>query len=105
MVSKLVDTHAVLFGDQDQDEEPCPILHGLCTLSIAVRIIMQHVCKRQGEVIVYYLEAKFASPVFIDDLITVQAWKVLGCSGDTMDIAFVVRRRTSGEDLVDNGSV
>jgi acyl dehydratase len=103
-----VHAHAVPFGDKDQDKEPRPILHGLCTLGIAVRIIMQHVCERQGEVIIQYLEAKFASPVFIDDLITVQAWKVLGCSGDrmdTMDIAFVVRRKTSGENLVDNGSV
>jgi acyl dehydratase len=103
-----VHAHDVPLGDQDQDEESRPLLHGLCTLGIAARIIMQRVCELQGEVAVKYLEGKFASPVFIRDLITVQAWKMLGCSGDrmdTMDITFVVRRKTSGETLVDNGSL
>jgi acyl dehydratase len=103
-----VHAHAVSFGDQDQDEECRPLLHGLCTLGIAARIIMQHVCDRQYEVTIHSLEGKFASPVFIGDVIAVQAWKMLGSSADsmdTMDVSFVVRRKTSGETLIDNGSV
>jgi acyl dehydratase len=88
--------------------ERSQLLHGLCTLSIATRIILQFLDDdlphRDSRPSVQYLSAKFVKPVFVSDTIVVQAWELessLNIEG--VLISFVVRRKKSDEVLLDSG--
>jgi acyl dehydratase len=53
-----------------------PLLHGLCTLGIAARMIVQHTNKADTDDLqIRRLEGKFTKPVFVKDTIVVKAWR------------------------------
>jgi acyl dehydratase len=106
-----VDSQAVkLFASSDQNDssndDHGPLLHGLCTLSIAARYILQFLddLPHHGSSSVRYLSANFVKPVFMNDVILVQAWELEPSSNvDGLSISFTVRRKSSGLVLLDNG--
>jgi acyl dehydratase len=63
---------------------PRPILHGLCVLGIAARIVMDAVPGHPGRNLAT-LEARFTAPVFPGDMLVVEVWQ------DAGDAAFQVR--------------
>ena len=110
-----VDSQAVPMFDKSLESasrngDVSPLLHGLCTMSIAARIILQFVDAdpRHGSsrLSVQYLSANFVKPVFVNDTIIVQAWLVERSPNvEEVWIAFVVRRKTSGIVLLDCGQL
>lgn len=101
-----VDPFAVpLLGGVDSDSGigSRPLLHGLCTLGIATRIILQYMIRQQNDLSVRYLEGKFVKPVFVNDLITVQAWKLIDLHDDIIRVHFITRKTNTEEVLLDNG--
>jgi acyl dehydratase len=67
-----------------------PILHGLCTYGFSARLLLHAVCGSDPEALTS-LSARFSSPVFPGESLTVHAWE------DAEDPS-VVRFRTHGPD-------
>jgi acyl dehydratase len=101
-----VDPFAVpLVGGDDKDSStgPRPLLHGLCTLGIATRMILQFMTLQHDNLSVRHLEGKFVKPVFVNDVITVQAWKLTDANEGNVRILFVAQNKKTGEALLDSG--
>lgn len=80
-----------------------PLLHGLCTLGIATRMIQQYVSQNQKmDVAIRHLQGKFTNPVFVGDWITVRAWKV---AQPDEHYLFEVQNSCSKQILLDNGYI
>ena len=101
-----------------------PLLHGLCTMGMAARIIWQHHEQQQQHQMVdrhggrrhwstRRLQGRFVKPVLVGDTLVVQAWQVKGKDKEFDDhddhdnskfwIDFVVRNKTTGEPVLDQG--
>lgn len=84
-----------------------PVLHGLCTLGIAVRAVLAH--QRGGGgglegLQVTYVSADFVRPVFVGDDIEVAVWEG-GGSGGRRQLRFQASEKSSGKTVVERGSV
>jgi len=114
-------------GDDSSLTTPRPLLHGLCTLGIAARIILQNLIaadaaaaaascasdqkkfsENQHSLSVRLIEGKFVQPVFVGDTVRVQAWKVVEESsadnnGRLVCVEFVVRNRKTDEEVLNQG--
>lgn len=74
-----------------------PILHGLCTLGIALRGILRHL---DHDVNVVAMHAHFTKPVLVGDTLTIEAWV------QTQDlVVFRVRREGSDTIVLDGGEL
>ncbi|MFM1961039.1 MAG: hypothetical protein RL588_2556 [Pseudomonadota bacterium] len=73
-----------------------PILHGLCTYGITCRAILQEVTGFDADQI-YSHQARFSSPVFPGDVITVDIWK------DGKNISFEARVKARNVTVIRNG--
>jgi acyl dehydratase len=82
-----------------------PLLHGLCTLGIAARVILQFMSDEVSENLsACNLEVKFVKPVFVGDTIRVQVWEVPpDKQGRTTTVAFRALNEKSGETVLDKG--
>jgi acyl dehydratase len=104
--SQAVQMFATSVENGAPDEELGPLLHGLCTLSIATRIILQFLDAgpHRDRLSVSYLSANFVKPVFVNDVILVKAWELEHSPNvEGLSISFTVRRKSSGLVLLDNG--
>jgi acyl dehydratase len=91
-----------------------PFIHGLCTLGIVARMILQHVQTSYADdstkVLVQFLDCRFKMPVYINDTIIIRAWEV---SSNTcfekkisiLCIEFNVTQKSSDLILVDSGKM
>jgi acyl dehydratase len=92
-------------------KEQLPFIHGLCTLGIVARIILQYVQRRYfAKCLVRYLDCRFKMPVFINDTIVIRAWEVSSPATyhDTSNdkyIEFSVTDKKSDSILVDSGKM
>jgi acyl dehydratase len=75
---------------------PRPILHGLCTYGLTCRAVLQSFADYQPERIKSH-EARFSSPVFPGETITVDLWR----DGDV--ISFEARVAARGATVIKNG--
>lgn len=75
---------------------PRPILHGLCTYGITCRAVLQAVAEYQPERIKSH-SARFSSPVFPGETITVDIWREAG------GVAFEARVKERGVTVIKNG--
>jgi len=94
----------LLGGGNNEGPGGC-LLHGLCTLGIATRVILQflHQDNKSQTFSVRQLSGKFVKPVFANDCLHVKAWK-LACSDRTaLQIEFAVQNKSSGETVLDKG--
>jgi len=90
---------------------PRPLLHGLCTLGIAARVILQTIQNDPLLLSMRLLEGTFVKPVFVGDPVLVQAWKVFDEDSSSnkasvdglFSIQFVVRNQKTGESVLDKG--
>jgi acyl dehydratase len=104
-----VDPKAVpVIGSSEEEstgEGKFPILHGLCTLGIAGSIIMQNWRLRYNDnMALRFLECRFVNPIYINDVISIQASEVVNNSqGHTIFISFTVIKKGSNSIVVDNG--
>ena len=73
-----------------------PILHGLCTYGITCRAVLQAVTGFDPDTI-YSHQARFSSPVFPGDVITVDIWK------DGKNISFEARVKARNVTVIRNG--
>ena len=73
-----------------------PILHGLCTYGITCRAVLQAVTGFDPDQI-YSHQARFSSPVFPGDVITVDIWK------DGKNISFEARVKARNVTVIRNG--
>jgi len=97
-----------------------PILHGLCTLGIATRAILQYARQTSSTRTtkeayrLAYLEGKFSNPVFIEDTLVVKLWDVASLSSSSLrscnnnnnmvqEIVFQVYNLSTGNMAVDQG--
>lgn len=105
-------------GDNDRnihENKKLPFIHGLCTLGIVVRIIVQFLHRRYDDYdtkfSVRFLDCRFKTPVFINDTIIIRAWEVSGavcCNGNIdngISIEFNVAQKASDSILVDGGKI
>jgi acyl dehydratase len=79
------------------------LLHGLCTLGIATRFILQWLNDNYKHSHIRHLEARFSKPVFIGDRISIKVWSVDDSTECVKQLAFIVRNIDTGEIVVDNG--
>jgi acyl dehydratase len=102
-----VDASAVpLRGDEASTQ---PLLHGLCTLGIAVRAIMQYLTSFSCTFSLTQLDLQFTKPVFVGDRLVVHIWD------DTINkeavvttqkaLSFIVLNYETGDIVVDHGLV
>ena len=75
---------------------PRPILHGLCTYGLTCRAVLQSYAEYRPERIKSH-EARFSSPVFPGETVTVDLWK----DGDV--ISFEARVQARGVTVIKNG--
>jgi len=75
---------------------PRPILHGLCSYGITCRAVLQAVLDYDAEAILSH-QARFSSPVFPGDTVTVDIWK------DRKDISFEARVKDRNVTVIRNG--
>lgn len=75
---------------------PRPILHGLCTYGLTCRAVLQTYADYQPERIKSH-EARFSSPVFPGETITVDLWK------DGEVVSFEARVKERGVTVIKNG--
>jgi len=75
---------------------PRPILHGLCTYGLTCRAVLQTYAEYQPERIKSH-EARFSSPVFPGETLTVDLWK----DGDV--ISFEARVKARNVTVIKNG--
>ncbi len=92
-------------GDNLDDSESGPILHGLCTMGYATRAVLQHVKRfSKSELQMITIRCNFVKPVFVSDTIRIEVW---GVKNDGIDehvsVCFCVYRADSEEKLVDKG--
>lgn len=80
-----------------------PLLHGLCTLGIATRFILQWLNDNYKHSHIRHLEARFSKPVLIGDNLYVQVWSVDDTAECVEQLAFIVRNIDTGDILVDKG--
>jgi acyl dehydratase len=80
-----------------------PLLHGLCTLGIAMRFILQWSNDNYKHSHIRHLEARFSKPVFIGDRISVKVWSVNDTAECVKQLAFIVRNIDTGDIVVDKG--
>ncbi|MFZ4066390.1 MAG: MaoC family dehydratase [Phenylobacterium sp.] len=73
-----------------------PILHGLCTYGITCRAVLQAVTGFDPDPI-YSHQARFSSPVFPGDVITVDIWK------DGKTLSFEARVKARNVTVIRNG--
>jgi acyl dehydratase len=102
-------------NDKNHNEkEKLPFIHGLCTLGITARIILNHVqthyCDHNFSIRSRYLDCRFKAPVFINDIIVIRAWEKLARSymcdenkDGTVSVEFTVALKASNSILVDSG--
>jgi acyl dehydratase len=83
---------AMMVGNPDK-----PLLHGLCTLGIAMRGLLQ---MTKGEISPVALNAQFTKPVFVGDSLKLEAWSNEH-SNDT--VVFRVVEENSGTVVLDRG--
>jgi acyl dehydratase len=76
-----------------------PLLHGLCLLGIAARMIVQHY-KADDDLQIRRLEGKFTKPVFLKDTIVVKAWRT---GTQQQHVSFVVYNQSKQELALDRG--
>ena len=88
-----VDSSAALLLDINTSK---PILHGLCTLGIATRAILQ--CLGQNTKLIY-LEGQFTFPVFVGDALVVSLWD----NPEKQSMHFKVTTEGSEKVILDNG--
>lgn len=103
-----VDQSAVPFmasNNCDSNAGPRPLVHGLCTLGIVTRMILQYMTRQNNNLSIRLLEGKFVKPVFVSDVITVQAWKATDAYEATICVLFIARNKMTGEVLLDNGRI
>jgi len=75
---------------------PRPILHGLCTYGLTCRAVLQSYAEYQPERIKSH-EARFSSPVFPGEMVTVDLWK----DGDV--VSFEARVKARDVTVIKNG--
>jgi acyl dehydratase len=86
-----------------------PLLHGLCTLGIAVRGIMTFLREPDGvEYEFNTLEADFAKPVYVGDCLMVRLWESETVSPHKAStyqriLSFKVLNSETGDTVVDHG--
>lgn len=82
-----------------------PLLHGLCTLGIVARFLLEWSNDNFNNSTLQHLEARFRKPVFIGDTISVKVWGFDDSKQDTAStctrLAFNVSNATTGEVIVD----
>ena len=85
-----------------------PLLHGLCTLGIAVRGIMKYLRKSEGYFQFTLLESDFTRPVHVGDCLIVRIWEDVSHDkiiSPKRIIFFKVLNTDSGEVVIDHGMV
>jgi acyl dehydratase len=75
-----------------------PILHGLCTLAMTARVLLEHA---GGACRLKRLFARFSRPVYPPNRLSVEMWRKAGEDG-TFDFSFLVKDR-SGATVLTNG--
>jgi acyl dehydratase len=80
-----------------------PLLHGLCTLGIATRFILQWLNDNYKHSHIRHLEARFSKPVFIGDKISIQVWSIDDTEVCVKQLAFIIRNMDTEEIVVDKG--
>lgn len=81
------------------------LLHGLCTLGIATRVLLQFVNDKyqpqHEECYLRHIEGKFVKPVFLHDKICVKLWDVPTDGNNMLYFAFSVHKRdASNQEIV-----
>lgn len=84
-----------------------PILHGLCTLGIVARLLLQtfgnHACY------LHHLEARFVNPVYIGDTLSFHLWRILegpsiiADSETQIKFVFVVCNKQTEKEVLNHG--
>jgi acyl dehydratase len=80
------------------------LLHGLCTLGMVTRIIMQQLQKK-AKLSLSYLSGKFVKPVFVNDTLCLKVWKIRNSSEMDWYLAFTVQNKISGVDVLRDGRI
>jgi acyl dehydratase len=75
---------------------PRPILHGLCTYGITCRAVLHAITDYDADQILSH-QARFSSPVFPGDVVTVDLWK------DGKQISFEARVKARNVTVIKNG--
>ena len=73
-----------------------PLLHGLCTLGIAVRALLRVV--PDADTSIRSLDVKFTQPVFVGDVLTVRIWKKDASSSSSSSLVFDVIKKDPPQD-------
>ena len=99
----------------NERETKLPFIHGLCTLGIVVRIIVQFLHRRYDdydtEFLVRFLDCRFKMPIFINDTIKIRVWEVsradccYGNKENGISIEFNVVHKEYDSILVDDGKI
>lgn len=91
---------SAMMGDSPSNK---PILHGLCTLGIAMRGLLLMMNDRYYEIAPVSLHAQFTKPVFVGDALTVQAWSPDDRNNAEGVILFRVVQEASSTVVLDGG--
>jgi acyl dehydratase len=73
-----------------------PILHGLCTLGLVSRLLLQ----KYKDVRLTHLAGRFVKPIFVGSVLQIRVW---GTHAGSNDVSFVVLDKDSGEVKVSHG--
>lgn len=81
---------------------PGKIVHGLCTMAIAMRSIVDNACGGDPSKL-KKLSVRFTSPVFPGDKLVTEAWET-GTGNTTHTLAFEVKRESDGVKVIKGGT-
>jgi acyl dehydratase len=91
-----VNPQALPMAAQSDQAASRPILHGLCTLGLITRLLLQY--ERNASTGMQFIRAEFSKPVFIGDHLVVQFWRVNGSSYCVFKV-----KNMRGEVVIRNG--
>jgi acyl dehydratase len=92
-----VEPNAVSFLGSAVEKQPSrPLLHGLCTLGIVTRVLLQQIM--DNDTSLAHLQAEFSKPVLIGARLLIQFWTVEGGM-----VLFKVINSETGHTVVKNG--
>jgi acyl dehydratase len=102
-----VDTPETFSGSADKrgTSGGC-LLHGLCTLGMVTRIILQQLQRNaKSKLSLSFLSGKFVKPVVVNDILCLKVWKMHHSTENDLYLAFTVQNKVSGIEVLKDGRI